>query len=399
MFSFVFVLVRSVFTSLVLQAFGRHLTLLREALAGASRVERHATICNLSEGLRRAMIRAHELCCFPNAGDCARSSKIRGQGLGQLSVSGPAPCFSQARAACRGGRDNVTAMTRGLTPCKGPGRAPKQGSGPEPEPLRDPGAERHRILDTTGPGVPAPGPGKRRAEAGVRGNVWRVRHKAGWQHRVRVSVGRVVISSGRLASHDAAVLLLECLRGQCAASGGAEACLRSMAETFSAPWPGARAGASFQVVLDVRSILGCRVYGPARSVDEAIALRREVLDAESRGPVVLLEQLRHWCTDPEHAYGRRSATGGLAARVDRALRRLRAGAEGRGGPARAPRASKTRRPCEGTSSPGRGRAGARLRALALRAEAALSRLAHARGAGAQHAMRASRARAHTHTHP
>eukprot|EP00931_Biecheleriopsis_adriatica_P093028 TRINITY_DN66783_c0_g1_i1.p1 TRINITY_DN66783_c0_g1~~TRINITY_DN66783_c0_g1_i1.p1 ORF type:complete len:374 (-),score=75.64 TRINITY_DN66783_c0_g1_i1:134-1255(-) len=146
-----------------------------------------------------------------------------------------------------------------------------------------------------------------------RGNVWCVQTASGCYHRVRLMVSGVVVASRRLASRDSATQGLARLQmaAEAAASqgGGSEAILRAIAAAGARPldtgsWHGGL-GLSYQAVLDARRAVGCRLHTQAVcSVDEALALRREVEAVEARGPAAVAETWRQWTQECRHRRGR-----------------------------------------------------------------------------------------------
>eukprot|EP00913_Durusdinium_trenchii_P017866 g16789.t1 len=127
-------------------------------------------------------------------------------------------------------------------------------------------------------GVPAEG------LARLRGNIWCVKTAAGCYHRVRLTLNGVAVTSGRIITRPEASQLLRRLRGaaQSAEPDGPEAVLRALDAVGCHAASEDGLGLSYQVVLDARSSVGKRLHSPSCSVEEVIALRRQVSDLEHR---------------------------------------------------------------------------------------------------------------------
>lgn len=157
------------------------------------------------------------------------------------------------------------------------------------------------------------------------GNVWTVRTAHGEYYKVRLAIGRVVVTSCRLDSLGAAHSVLERLRlgATMAGTPGAddtEAQLHALAAATSAD----SLQLSFQAVLDVRRWLGCRIHSKAvASVDEVLELKRQVQEAESHGGTALSDLWKLWMEASRHMRGRarRWRTAEVAAALDRAKSR------------------------------------------------------------------------------
>eukprot|EP00929_Paragymnodinium_shiwhaense_P058115 TRINITY_DN29108_c0_g1_i2.p1 TRINITY_DN29108_c0_g1~~TRINITY_DN29108_c0_g1_i2.p1 ORF type:complete len:303 (-),score=45.66 TRINITY_DN29108_c0_g1_i2:32-940(-) len=126
--------------------------------------------------------------------------------------------------------------------------------------------------------------------------------------RLRLHVARVLFTTKRFGSRgeaeEALRQLIEADASQQGAGGGRsrpEAQLHHLASAAAALELDAR----FQVVLDLRGLLGCRIYSnAASSLEEIILLRRRVLAAEAAGGKCLLDLWREWAQANWHFGGR-----------------------------------------------------------------------------------------------
>eukprot|EP00747_Dinoflagellata_sp_TGD_P018351 gnl/TRDRNA2_/TRDRNA2_126432_c1_seq1.p1 gnl/TRDRNA2_/TRDRNA2_126432_c1~~gnl/TRDRNA2_/TRDRNA2_126432_c1_seq1.p1 ORF type:complete len:536 (+),score=89.03 gnl/TRDRNA2_/TRDRNA2_126432_c1_seq1:34-1641(+) len=161
-----------------------------------------------------------------------------------------------------------------------------------------------RKATNTGTGTAEPRRGRER----LKGNVWTVKTSSGVYHKVRLTLGRVIVSSRRLASRPTALRLLELLRAAAAAhAADAEERLRAVAAAAAAD--AESSSLFFQAVLDARRWLGSGrggriTSGTLEDVEEVLALRRRVLEAEACGGAALCEEWRRWAHELRHTRGK-----------------------------------------------------------------------------------------------
>ncbi|CAK9069673.1 unnamed protein product [Durusdinium trenchii] len=161
-------------------------------------------------------------------------------------------------------------------------------------------AQRNRVPDVLRTSV-------RRGLARLRGNIWCVKTAAGCYHRVRLTLNGVAVTSGRIITRPEASQLLRRLRGaaQSAEPDGPEAVLRALDAVGCHAASEDGLGLSYQVVLDARSSVGKRLHSPSCSVEEVIALRRQVSDLVDAGPIKLAQTWLRWSQEHRHCKGRR----------------------------------------------------------------------------------------------
>lgn len=168
---------------------------------------------------------------------------------------------------------------------------------------------------------------KRKIDTEPKGNVWTVKNAGGVYYKIRLALGRVLITSRRFSCVQMANMALDELRSAAKvaapsahASDSVEAQLRGIAATGMS----GNFELLFQVVLDVRRWLGHRIYSkPFNSVAEALAMRHQVLEAESTGSVALCELWRKWARAEWHVGGRarRPSDAEAAVMLDAAVHR------------------------------------------------------------------------------
>lgn len=148
-----------------------------------------------------------------------------------------------------------------------------------------------------------------------KGNLWTISSKGEQHYKVRLSIGRVVMTSQRFQSISDAAALLSLLRdaaSRCAAAGGdQEAMLRAVAHAATSAAEQSEQGQDlafglvFQAVFDARRALGRRLCSPSvTSVEEAICARRQVLEVEGRGVAAVRQAWLEWAQASRHCRGR-----------------------------------------------------------------------------------------------
>lgn len=148
-----------------------------------------------------------------------------------------------------------------------------------------------------------------------KGNLWTISSKGEQHYKVRLSIGRVVMTSQRFHCISDAAALLSLLRdaaSRCAAAGGdQEAMLRAVARAATSAAEQAEQGQDlafglvFQAVFDARRAVGRRLCSPSvTSVEEAICARRQVLEVEGRGTAAVRQVWLEWAQASRHCRGR-----------------------------------------------------------------------------------------------
>lgn len=150
------------------------------------------------------------------------------------------------------------------------------------------------------------------------GSVWTVAGSAGRYQRVRLSLGRVILTSGRLSSPAKAEALLRRIRCAIAAveaaEGGEEASLRAAAAVAAEEF----VEVSFQAELDARAVLGRRLVSRHGSLDEALALRQQLQELRAQGSSAVGKLCSAWAQEKRHSRGRvwRMSEGAAAKALD-----------------------------------------------------------------------------------
>eukprot|EP00933_Yihiella_yeosuensis_P017344 TRINITY_DN14508_c0_g1_i1.p1 TRINITY_DN14508_c0_g1~~TRINITY_DN14508_c0_g1_i1.p1 ORF type:complete len:513 (+),score=92.89 TRINITY_DN14508_c0_g1_i1:261-1799(+) len=155
--------------------------------------------------------------------------------------------------------------------------------------------------------------------SGIRGNVWCVKTASGCYFKVRISIGGVAVTSRRLKRRGTADSVLALLRraAEDAASRGGKC--EDMLRALAAAGSSARnvdgladsegdqedLGLSFQAILDARRCIGHRLHTQTVDcIEEAIKLRREVLEAQASGFVAISRAWMQLSQEPRHKKGR-----------------------------------------------------------------------------------------------